>query len=271
MDYSIAIGIQLFDNFSRELFRAKENLENFQNTVQKANTGLAKLGETLKKAFDPKHIWEASEKLEKFSLNTAQAVALPLASMTNALNEFSEMEDARVRMEVAFMTKGGLPEEMQKINKQVEELGVKLPGAATDFYKVATALKSTGMDIKDITEGGLKATSYAWVLFKDEVRPEEAAEYMQEFANAFKVPSQDFMQFIDQLQRLKFASGLNLSQIAYSTKYFSSELNQLKVGGLEGFKIMSAWVGTLKQFGLAGIFLSIPMIPKISLLLGLHQ
>lgn len=67
-----------------------------------------------------------------------------------------------------------------------------MPGAATDFYRVATTLKATGMDIKDIVGGGLKATSYAWVLFKDEVRPEEAAEYMQSFANAFKVPGKDF-------------------------------------------------------------------------------
>ncbi len=172
--------------------------------------------------------------------------------MTKILRDFSEMENARVEMEVAFMTKTGLPEELEKINKIVEDLGIKLPGSATDFYRVATALKATGMSARDIAEGALKGASYAWVLFKREVSPEQAAEYMQEFANAFKIPANQFMEFVDQLQRVKFASGLTLSEIAYSTKYFSSELNQLGITGIKAFNLMGAWIGTLKQFGIKG-------------------
>lgn len=109
MDYTIAIGLQLFDNFSKQLFAARENLERSHNSVQKTNTILGRLGETIKKAFDPKAIWEASEKMENFSLKIAQATALPLAGFTKMMDEFAEMEDARVGMEVAYMTKTGLP------------------------------------------------------------------------------------------------------------------------------------------------------------------
>ena len=38
------------------------------------------------------------------------------------MNAFEELEDARVRMEVAFMTKTGTPLELEKIIKQVEEI-----------------------------------------------------------------------------------------------------------------------------------------------------
>ncbi|ADR19826.1 hypothetical protein [Calditerrivibrio nitroreducens] len=120
MDYSIAIGLQLFDNFSRQLFTAKENFSKFSQDVEKTQKGLAKFGETMKKAFDVKAIREASEKVEDFSVKIAQATALPLAGMSKALKNFSEMENSRVEMEVAFMTKSGLPEEMEKINKTVE-------------------------------------------------------------------------------------------------------------------------------------------------------
>ena len=252
MDFTIAIGLQLFDNFSRQLFQARESLGRFNREVTETQKGLKSLSETMKRAFDPKIIWEASEKIENFSARVAQATALPLASMTKTLKDFAALENARVEMEVAFMTRTGLPKEIESLNKQIDELGIKLPGSAEDFYRVATALKSTGMDIEKIVGGGLKAASYAWVLFKREASPEQVAEYMQEFSNAFKIPETRFEDFVDQLQRLKFASGLSLSEIAYSTKYFSSQLNQLGVTGMESFKIMSAWIGTLKQFGLKG-------------------
>ena len=252
MDYTIAIGLQLFDNFSRQLLHAQEQFSKLQQEIEKTQTGLNKLGEAFKKAFDPKVLWETSEKFENFSAKIAQATALPMATFTKMLGAFSELEDARVEMEVAFMTSTGLPEEMEKINKIAEELGTKLPGSATHFYRLATALKQAGLSAKDIAEGIFEGAGYAWVLFKNEVSPDQAGEYMAEFANAFRIPANQFMDFVDKLQRLKFASGLTLTEIAYSTKYFSAELQQLGVTGLKAFDIMSAWLGTLKQVGLKG-------------------
>jgi len=252
MDFKIAIGLQLFDNFSRDLFQAKRAVESFHREVKETQGALKKLGLAIKKAFDPDSLWEASEKLEDFTKNVAQATALPLAGFKSMLSSFAELENARVQMEVAFMTKTGLPREMKEINEIVQELGIKLPGSAKDFYRVATALKAQGMAIKDIVAGELKTASYLWVLFKDEVSPEQAAEYMQQFANAFKIPGPEMMKFADELQRLKFASGLSLTEIAYSVKYFSGELNQLKVTGLSAFKIIAPWIGVLKQFGIQG-------------------
>jgi len=253
MDFSIAIGLQLIDNFSRQLFALKEGVSRFNQELNQTQSKLQFFRESLRKAFDPQIIWNASEKLEDFTARLAQATALPLATFSKTLNAYKSLELAQAEMEVALMTKEGLPtEKIKELNKQVEELGTKLPGTTADFYRVVTALKGAGMELDKIVNGGLKAASYLWVLFKEEASPKEVAEMVQSFSNAFRIAGQDFEAFADQIQRLKFASGLTLTQIAYATKYFSAELGQLGFTGLQASKFMLAWIGTLKQFGVAG-------------------
>jgi TP901 family phage tail tape measure protein len=253
MDFSVAVVIQLIDNFSRQLTALRDGVSNFNNELNQTQSKLKTFGETLKKAFDPSAIWSASEKLEDFTLKVAQATALPLATLYKTLDAYKSLELAQAEMEVALMTKEGLPtEKVKELNKQVEELGTKLPGTTADFYRVVTALKAAGMEIDKIVGGGLKTASYLWVLFKEEASPKEVAEMVQSFSNAFRLAGQDFEAFTDQIQRLKYASGLTLTQIAYATKYFSAELAQLGFTGLQASKFMLAWIGTLKQFGVAG-------------------
>jgi len=253
MDFSVAVVIQLIDNFSRQLSGLRDGVSNFNNELNQTQNKLKSFRETLKQAFDPRVIWSASEKLEDFTLKVAQATALPLATLYKTLDTYKSLELAQAEMEVALMTKEGLPaEKIKELNKQVEELGTKLPGTTADFYRVVTALKGAGMEIDKIVGGGLKTASYLWVLFREEASPKEVAEMVQNFSNAFKLAGQDFEVFADQIQRLKFASGLTLTQIAYATKYFSAELSQLGFTGLQASKFMLTWIGTLKQFGVAG-------------------
>jgi TP901 family phage tail tape measure protein len=253
MEFSVAVVIQLIDNFSRQLSELRDGVSNFNNELNQTQSKLRTFGETLRKAFDPSVIWSASEKLEDFTLKVAQATALPLATLYKTLDAYKSSELAQVEMEVALMTKEGLPtKEIKELNKQVEELGTKLPGTTADFYRVVTALKGAGMELDKIVNGGLKAASYLWVLFKEEASPKEVAEMVQSFSNAYRIAGEDFEAFADQIQRLKFASGLTLTQIAYATKYFSAELAQLGFTGLQASKFMLTWIGTLKQFGVAG-------------------
>jgi hypothetical protein len=67
MNFEIAIGLQLFDNFSRQLFQAKESLDRFNKGLGESQNRLKSLSEIMKKAFDPKAIWESSERVENFS------------------------------------------------------------------------------------------------------------------------------------------------------------------------------------------------------------
>jgi TP901 family phage tail tape measure protein len=253
MDFSVAVVIQLIDNFSRQLTALRDGVSNFNNELNQTQSKLKTFGETLKKAFDPSAIWSASEKLEDFTLKVAQATALPLATLYKTLDAYKSLELAQAEMEVALMTKEGLPtEKIKELNEQVEELGTKLPGTTADFYRVVTALKGAGMDLDKIVNGGLKAASYLWVLFKEEASPKDVAEMVQGFSNAFRIAGEDFEAFADQLQRLKFASGLTLKEIEYATKYYAADLDQLGFTGLKASKFMFAWLGALKQFGVAG-------------------
>jgi TP901 family phage tail tape measure protein len=253
MDFSVAVVIQLIDNFSRQLTALRDGVSNFNNELNQTQSKLKTFGETLKQAFDPGAIWSASEKLEDFTLKVAQATALPLATLYKTLDAYKSLELAQAEMEVALMTKEGLPtEKIKELNEQVEELGTKLPGTTADFYRVVTTLKGAGMDLDKIVNGGLKAASYLWVLFKEEASPKDVAEMVQSFSNAFKIAGEDFEAFADQLQRLKFASGLTLKEIEYATKYYAADLDQLGFTGLKASKFMFAWLGALKQFGVAG-------------------
>jgi len=127
MNFEIAIEIQLFDNFSRQIFKVDESLDRFNKGVAESQNRLNSFSEIIKKAFDSKAIWDASEKVENFLARVAQATALPLEGMTKMLKDFSSLENARVEMEVAYMTKTGHPKEIESINKQIDELGIKLP------------------------------------------------------------------------------------------------------------------------------------------------
>ncbi len=241
--FSLFVSLQLVDNFSRQIFQAKQGMDQFTKSIDTAKSRLKALQDTMH---------DFSERLEDISLKSAQAIALPVAGITKAISSFEELEDARVQMEIAFMTKTGLPEEFAQINKQAEELGTDLPGAIKDVYQLASSLRAGGLSAKDIAGGILEGTAKAWVLFKDEVSTAEMAEMATKFANSFKVIPKEFPNLTDELQRLKYASGMKLREIAYSTKYFGNYLQQLGVTGMKAVKLTFPMLGVLKQVGLEG-------------------
>ncbi|MEM4546856.1 MAG: phage tail tape measure protein [Nitrososphaerota archaeon] len=241
--FTVAITLQLVDNFSRQISQATEGVRKLAQATEEAKSKFKSLQDTIN---------NISDSLEKFSLQSAASIALPAATLMKSLSAFEELEDARVQMEVAFMTKTGLPQELTEINKQVEKLGTELPGATKDFYELTTALKAGGLSAKDIAGGILEGTAKAWVLFKNEANPAQMADMATKFANAFKIKPEQFTDFIDELQRLKFASGMELRDIAYSTKYFANYLQQLGFTGERAVKLIFPMLGTLRQVGLEG-------------------
>jgi len=49
MNFEIAIALQLFDNFSRQLFQAKESLDRFNKGLAESQNRLKSLSEIMKK------------------------------------------------------------------------------------------------------------------------------------------------------------------------------------------------------------------------------
>jgi restriction endonuclease len=95
MDFSVAVVIQLIDNFSRQLSELRNGVSNFNNELNQTQSRLKSFGETLRKAFDPGAIWSASEKLEDFTLKIAQVTALPLATLYKTLDAYKNLELAQ--------------------------------------------------------------------------------------------------------------------------------------------------------------------------------
>lgn len=181
---------------------------------------------------------------------TAAGVGLGLA-MQKPIEAFADLEDAQTRMKVAFMTSSGLDSYFGKINKQTEKLGMKLPGTTRDFTLMAARLKELGIASKTIANGGLEGSAYLRVLLGD-VSPEGVADITATFSKSLGIAEKDFVKFIDQIQRAKFAFGLDPEQFAYTLKYAGPVFKQLGISGYKQSQSVLALSGSLAQAGIRG-------------------
>lgn len=181
---------------------------------------------------------------------TAAGVALGFA-IEKPIEAFADLEDAQTRMKVAFMTNSGVDFYFEKINKQSEKLGMRLPGTTRDFTLMAARLKELGVASKTIANGGLEGSAYLRVLLGD-VSPEGVADITATFSKSLGIAEKDFVKFIDQIQRAKFAFGLDPEQFAYTLKYAGPVFKQLGISGYEQSQSVLALSGALAQAGIRG-------------------
>ncbi len=181
---------------------------------------------------------------------TAAGVALGMA-IEKPIEAFADLEDAQTRMKVAFMTSSGVDSYFEKINKQSEKLGMKLPGTTRDFTIMAARLKELGIASKTIANGGLEGSAYLRVLLGD-VSPEGVSDITATFSKSLGIAEKDFVKFIDQIQRAKFGFGLDPEQFAYTLKYAGPIFKQLGISGYQQSKSVLALSGTLAQAGIRG-------------------
>ncbi|MBX0312794.1 MAG: phage tail tape measure protein [Sulfurihydrogenibium sp.] len=270
MQYSVEIVLRLFDQFSRALSQPIEQvkkleneLKNTQETAAKLQSPFQKLQRAIKEAFDIEHIKNFTDKLDNFSSEVAKATAIPLAGVGGSLWAFADLDQAKANMEVAFMLNknAATPEELKEnekylkeISKQAIELGNLYPGSTKDYYEMATALKEVGLSAETISNGALKASANLWVLVKDSehISTEQVADYIGKFKEAYNIADKDFGQFVDRVQKVKFATGLRLDEIAYASKDLAPTLNLLNLKGMQAFNTVSTLLGVLRKMGVDG-------------------
>jgi TP901 family phage tail tape measure protein len=270
MQYNVEIVLKLFDQFSRALSQPIEQVKNLENQLKQVQETTAnlqspfqKLQKVIKETFNTEHIKNFSDKLDNFSSEIAKATAVPLAGIGGSLWAFADIDQARANLEVAFMLNknAATPEELKEnekylkeIVKQTTELGNLYPGSTKDYYEMATALKAVGLAAETIANGALKAAANLWVLVKDSehISTEQAAEYIAKFKEAYNIADKDFGQFVDRLQKVKFATGLRLDEIAYASEYLAPTLNILNLKGMQAFNTISTLLGALRKMGIEG-------------------
>jgi len=270
MQYNVEIVLKLFDQVSKALSqpleqvkKLDEQLKNTQQTAENLQSPFQKLQKTIKETFNPEHLEKFSQKLDDFAGKMLKATALPMGGILGSLAAYSEFQEQEANLEVAFMVnkKAMTPqaykqyeEYVKKIKQEAVQLGDIYPGSTKDYHEMATALKEYGLSAKTIANGAFKAAADLWVLTKDSEHEstEQVARYIAQFKNAYGIKNKDFPAFVNQVQKVKFATGLTLSDMAYASKYLASPLSMLGIKGLKNFKTISVLLGALNKSGVDG-------------------
>lgn len=229
---TVAVTLKAFDEMSR--------------VVQTATAGAAQH----LRAFQDK-VGAASAAMRGFGVGALGVGFAAGATLAKPIAAFVDLEEAVTRAKVAFLTETGIDLGFSEVQKVAERLGKQLPGTTADFTIMASKLKELGISTTTIAKGGLEATAYLRVLMGN-LAPEAAAQMTATFKNSLNIADGDFTDFIDLVQRQKFAFGVDPQAFAYTLQYLAPQLQQLGVTGVKGAKDLMQMTGALAQAGLTG-------------------
>jgi TP901 family phage tail tape measure protein len=164
------------------------------------------------------------------------------------LKAFADLEQAQVELRNAFADPSSL-KYFEEINRQAIKAGDLYPGTSADFLNLAASMKMAGADAASMAAGGFKAASALQVMFK--MAPGEAGAFFQEMSNAMGIAGKDAEAFADQIQRVRYASGLSASGIHDALKYAAAPMKSLGIQGMGQSSLVLATMGSLKKGGLA--------------------
>ncbi|MFZ2949446.1 MAG: phage tail tape measure protein [Desulfuromonadaceae bacterium] len=168
-----------------------------------------------------------------------------------AVTQFANLEEAQLHLRTLLMNSTGqVGAEYGKLNKLAEELGSSLPGSTKDMIEMFTALREQGVQTNIILGGMGEAAAKFAVLMK--VPFVQAATHVAKFTEALGIADKDAVPFMDILQRLKGAAGVNVTDLAESLKYSGASLKALRVQGLAAGQDVSAAIGMMATSSIEG-------------------
>ncbi|MDD2853886.1 MAG: phage tail tape measure protein, partial [Desulfuromonadaceae bacterium] len=168
-----------------------------------------------------------------------------------AVTQFANLEEAQLGLRTMLMNSTGqVGAEYEKLNTLAENLGTSLPGSTKDMLQMFTALREQGVQTNVILGGMGEAAAKFAVLMK--VPFAQAATHVAKFTEALGIADVEAVPFMDILQRLKGAAGVNVTDMAESLKYMGSTLKMLRVQGLEAGRDVSAAIGMMATSAIEG-------------------
>ncbi|TAM37835.1 MAG: phage tail tape measure protein [Burkholderiaceae bacterium] len=148
---------------------------------------------------------------------------------------FANLEEANTALKVTMMTKGGkISSNYGEIQKIAVDLGNKLPGSTRDFVTAANELLSLGVNEKAVVNGGLTAAAHLGVVLH--MPQQQSAETVAKMREAYNLKDEELPGMADEIQRNRFAFGIQPSDLLLAAKYSAPTLNTL---GLNGKNSMS--------------------------------
>ncbi len=167
------------------------------------------------------------------------------------VTQFANLEEAQLRLRTTLMDSAGVVgPEYQKLNALAEKLGSDLPGSTKDMVQMFIALREQGVQTNRILGGTGEAAAKFAALMK--LGFAESATHVAKFSESMGVADDDMVRFMDLLQRLKYASGVEVGDLAYTFKFAGGALKLLGLQGLEAAKDFSTIVGVLAAAGIEG-------------------
>ncbi|MEM0326593.1 MAG: phage tail tape measure protein, partial [Desulfurococcaceae archaeon] len=164
---------------------------------------------------------------------------------------FMDLEEAQAHLKTVLT---GTGEEAQKqyeaMLKLAQRLGTDLPGSTKDMIEMFIALREQGVSVEKILGGiGEAAAKFAVVM---KLPFSEAATAVAKLQEALGVAESQMEEFMDFVQRIKTASGVEMSDLLYTFRYLGPTLKTLELQGLESAKSIGTVVAMLASAGIEG-------------------
>lgn len=229
MDKTLTLGILLTarDQFSPVLSSFKSSLSNMTKGTKEFGIAMSGIGTGLKGA----------------SLATQ-------GSTETIIKSFVDLEDARTQLENTLMkSDGSISPFFKSINDEAMKLGDALPGTTADFYKMASQLKSLGVEEKSIVGGALKSAAYLGVVLK--IPYEEAATATAKFKEAMGITDDELLDFINDIQRLSHM-GVQVGEMSFAFSKIGATMKGLGMSGLKAARDVEPLIGMLIKSGFSG-------------------
>jgi len=168
-----------------------------------------------------------------------------------AVTSFANLEEAQLGLRTLLMdSTGQVGAEYERLNKLAEKLGTSLPGSTQDMIQMFIALREQGGQTEVILGGMGEAAAKFAVLMK--VSFAEAATHVAKFSEALGIADKEAVPFMDILQRLKGAAGVNVNDLSESLKYAGASLKALRVQGLDAGRDVAAAIGMMATSSIEG-------------------
>lgn len=278
--FTIALMFKVLDNATAPVGRINSTLDTTGKVLDRAagksaglNTGLAagaaaagkvasgvdRIGRAAQNATDKltalqkrtEKLGESAQKLEGLGRPMAATGAIGALGIEKALEQFGNLEMAQKNLRTNLMDQTGkVGPEFEKLNALAEKLGTDLPGSTRDMLDMFTALREQGVQTNIILGGMGEAAAKFAVIMK--VPFAQAATHVAKFSEALGIADRDAVPFMDILQRLKGAGGVNVTDLAESFKYSGASLKALRIQGLAAGQDVSAAIGMMATSSIEG-------------------
>lgn len=211
-------------------------------SISKSIDGLATKAEKLQPVFD---------RFKDYGQWMAGAGVAGAIGLGVAVTQFANLEEAQLGLQTLLMDSvGQVGREYQRLNSLAENLGTALPGSTKDMIMMFTALREQGVKTEIILGGMGEAAAKFSVLMK--VPFAQGATHVAKFTEALGIADKEAVPFMDILQRLKGAAGVNVSDLSESIKYSGAALKTLRIQGLAAGQDVSAAIGLMATAGIEG-------------------